>query len=453
MRIHLIAIGGSVMHNLAIALHKMGYNVTGSDDEIFEPAYSRLKKYNLLPSYAGWNDNIITPDIDVVIVGMHARDDNPELKKAKQLNISILSFPEFIYNHSKEKCRVVIGGSHGKTTVTSMIMHVLNKVNKFSFDYLVGAIIDEFETMVKLSNDAFSIIIEGDEYLASPTDRRPKFILYKAHIAAITGIAWDHINVFPTFDEYLNQFQLFIDSIQTNGILLYNYSDEKCRKIANNARSDIKLIPYEIHPYRIDNEKTFLITPYGEIPLLIFGEHNMQNISCAKETCSILGITDSEFYQHIQSFKGAAKRLEIIRKNDNAIIFRDFAHAPSKLKATIAAVKKQYPKRKLIACIELHTFSSLNTNFLPQYNGSMELADIGVVYYNINTIEHKKLSPLAKEHIIKYFGRNDIIVFNSSRELINYIYSINMQNTNLLIMSSGNFDGIDFNEIANNIIK
>ncbi len=256
MRIHLIAIGGSVMHNLAIALHKIGHNVTGSDDEIFEPAYSRLNKYNLLPKYTGWNPDIINPDIDIIIIGMHARENNPELQKAKQLNITILSFPEFIYNHSIEKCRVVIGGSHGKTTVTSMIMHILSKVNKFNFDYMVGALIDGFETMVKLSNDAFSIILEGDEYLASPTDKRPKFILYKAHIAAITGIAWDHINVFPTFNEYLNQFQLFINSIQTNGILIYNYSDEQCRKIANNARSDIKLIPYEIHPYRIDNENT-----------------------------------------------------------------------------------------------------------------------------------------------------------------------------------------------------
>ncbi|NUM50435.1 MAG: peptidoglycan synthetase [Flavobacteriales bacterium] len=452
MRIHFIAIGGSAMHNLAIALHKKGYEVTGSDDEIFEPSKTRLQQHGLLPSEYGWFPEKLNSSIEAVILGMHARSDNPELLKSQQLGLRIFSYPEYIFEQSKNKTRIVIGGSHGKTTITSMLIHVLKHCN-IPFDFMVGAQLQGFDTMVQLS-EAPLIVLEGDEYLSSPIDRRPKFHLYKPHIALLSGIAWDHINVFPTFEMYVEQFNLFIETIEKNGTLVYYKEDEVLQKLAHEkSHSDsLKLLPYSTPAYEINNGITYLLHENKRTALEIFGKHNLQNIEGTMQICLKLGISTLDFYSAISSFKGASKRLELINKNETTAVYKDFAHSPSKLKATVAAVKEQYPDRNVIACMELHTFSSLNPAFLNQYQHTMNDADIAFVYYNPHTIEHKKLPPISKEQVKQAFESNTLQVFTNSAELKNTLLTAPKNNTVFLLMTSGNFDGIDLDDLGNLLI-
>jgi UDP-N-acetylmuramate: L-alanyl-gamma-D-glutamyl-meso-diaminopimelate ligase len=444
MKVHFIAIGGSAMHNLAIALHQKGFEVTGSDDVIFEPSKSRLAKYGILPKQEGWDTDNIKADLDAVILGMHARVDNPELLKAQEMGLRIYSYPEYIYEQSKDKLRVVIGGSHGKTTITSMILHVLKFYQK-DFDYLVGAQLAGFETMVKVTESAPVIIIEGDEYLASPIDRRPKFHLYHANIAVISGIAWDHINVFPTFGDYISQFDKFIYTIFPNGKLIYCESDETLKKIVLNSKANIEKIPYVIPPHQVVDGITIL-SP--NTPLAVFGNHNLMNLNAARLVCLELGINEEEFRVAIASFTGAAKRLELLNSVNDTNIYKDFAHSPSKLKASVDAVKAQFRDRKLVACIELHTFSSLNANFLEQYKNTMDKADVRIVYIDEKTFQHKKMEPLTQADIELAFNDSDLLFFNDSEMLEAYLRSLNFKGVNLLLMSSGNFGGMDLIKLA-----
>lgn len=446
MRIHLIAIGGSAMHNVAIALHKKGFEVSGSDDEIFEPSKGRLEKYNLLPKQEGWQAERITENIDAVILGMHAKADNPELLKAKELGLKIYSYPEYVYEQSKDKKRVVIGGSHGKTSITSMILHVL-KFHDKDFDYLVGAQLEGFETMVSFS-DAPIMIIEGDEYLSSPIDRRPKFLWYKPDIAVLSGIAWDHINVFPTFENYVEQFGLFLETINKQGQLIYYENDEHLNKLVNATSKSFSVTPYSSHTHKIENGITYLKNNEDWIAVEVFGEHNLQNLNAALFVCQSLGISDGDFYRAIRTFSGAAKRLELIAKNEHSLVFKDFAHSPSKLKATTSAVKKQYPTKKLIACMELHTFSSLNKEFLSEYSGAMSSADEAIVYFNPKTIEHKRLASISKQEVEEAFLPSKVSVFDDSAEIQQFLNKTKLSNAVLLLMTSGNFDGVDLNELG-----
>jgi len=452
MRVHFIAIGGAAMHNLALALHKKGFQVSGSDDEIFDPSKSRLEQHGLLPENWGWFPDKITADIDAIILGMHARIDNPELIKAKELGLKMYSYPEYIYEQTKDKTRVVIGGSHGKTTTTSMIMHVL-KSNDIDFDYMVGAQIEGFDTMVKLSKDAKIAVFEGDEYLASPIDPRPKFHLYHPHIALLTGIAWDHINVFPTFDNYLSQFEKFIDLIKPQGSLIYFEEDEYIEKMIQSKRDDIRYLPYNSHPHTVKNGISSLITKEGEIELSIFGEHNLQNLRGAHFICKELGLSDEQFYSSIKNFGGAAKRLQTLAQNEQTIVYQDFAHSPSKLQATTKAVKNQFTDRKLVACMELHTFSSLKEEFLPEYRDSMALADVAMVYFNPKTVEHKKLKAITVQQVEEAFGGTNLKVYTDSQMLLNDLMHLNFDKTNLLLMSSGNFSGLNLKELADKVIE
>jgi len=452
MRVHFIAIGGSAMHNLAIALHKKGFEVTGSDDVLFEPSVSRLAKYDILPKENGWYPEKLNKNIDAVILGMHARVDNPELLKAQELGLKIYSYPEYIYEQSKDKLRVVIGGSHGKTTITSMILHVLQLAGK-KFDYLVGAQLEGFETMVGLTHDAPIMVIEGDEYLASPIDRRPKFHLYKANIGVISGIAWDHINVFPTFESYVEQFKIFVETIQPNGKLIYSQTDGVLNNMVAGDNSPVEKLPYALPQFIIENGVTNVISNGKRYPLQVFGEHNLLNMEAARLVCESLDITTDEFYTHITSFKGAARRLELLGKNDNSTIFKDFAHSPSKLKATVHAVKSQFPDRELIACIELHTFSSLNKDFLAEYAGAMDEADTAIVFIDFKTFEQKKMDPYPAEVVKNAFARKDLMVFNDPLLLINYLENLKITKKNLLMMSSGNFGGINLVNIANKLLE
>lgn len=448
MKVHFIAIGGSAMHNLAIALHKKGFKVTGSDDVLFEPSASRLGKYGILPAQTGWDAARITPDLDAVILGMHARIDNPELLKAQELGIKIYSYPDYIYEQSKNKQRVVIGGSHGKTTITSMILHVLQQAGQ-DFDYLVGAQLEGFETMVKLTHDAPVIIIEGDEYLASPIDRRPKFHIYKADIGVISGIAWDHINVFPTFDNYIDQFRIFAETIQPGGRLIYSQTDEVLNTMVAGLNVTIDKLPYALPGFTIDNGITTVQADGQSYPLEVFGQHNLLNMEAARLVCEGLGISKADFYSHITTFKGAARRLELVGKNDNATIFKDFAHSPSKLTATIQAVKAQFPQRQLIACIELHTFSSLNKDFLNEYAGTMDGADEAIVFIDRKTFEQKKITPYPAEAVKSAFNNDKLTFFDNPAQLLTYLEGLNISNSNLLMMSSGNFGGINLIDLKN----
>ncbi|MES2267097.1 MAG: Mur ligase family protein [Bacteroidota bacterium] len=451
MTVHFIAIGGSAMHNLAIALHKKGFNVTGSDDVLFEPSASRLGKYGILPAQEGWYPEKITKDVDAVILGMHARIDNPELLKAQELGIKIYSYPDYIYEQSKDKIRVVIGGSHGKTTITSMILHVLQQAGK-KFDYLVGAQLEGFETMVGLTHDAPVMIIEGDEYLASPIDRRPKFHIYKADIGVISGIAWDHINVFPTFENYIDQFKIFAETIQPNGKLIYSETDEVLNTMVSKLDVAVEKLPYNLPQYTIDNGITSIVANGKNYPLEVFGQHNLLNMQAARLVCEALGVNKDDFYQYITTFKGAARRLEVVGKNDNATIFKDFAHSPSKLTATIDAVKAQFPDRQLIACIELHTFSSLNKDFLNEYAGTMDKADKAIVFIDRKTFEQKKVEPYPAESVKQAFDNNNLLFFNEPATLLTYLEGLNVSNSNLLMMSSGNFGGINLIELKNKLL-
>lgn len=452
MKVHFTAIGGSAMHNLAIALHKKGFKVTGSDDVLFEPSASRLAGYGLLPDKTGWHSEKITPGVDAVILGMHARADNPELLKAKQLGLKIYSYPDYIYEQAKNKQRVVIGGSHGKTTITSMILHVLRHAGK-KFDYLVGAQLEGFETMVGLTEEAPVIIIEGDEYLASPIDRRPKFHIYKPDIAVISGIAWDHINVFPTFDNYIDQFKIFAETIQPGGSLIYSQTDLVLKNMVSQLHIAAEIIPYELPQYQVNNGLTNIIAGEKHYPLQVFGEHNLLNIEAAKLVCEKLGVSNADFYSYITTFKGAAKRLEVVGENDNSTVFKDFAHSPSKLTATINAVKMQFPKRRLIACIELHTFSSLNKYFLNEYAGTMNNADEAIVFIDNKTFVQKKIVPYPAEAVKKSFANDKLRFFNEPGDLLSYLETLNINNSNLLMMSSGNFGGINLNDLKNNYYK
>lgn len=452
MNVHFIAIGGSAMHNMAIAMHKKGFHVTGSDDEIFEPSKSRLANYNLLPAKMGWDSANIHEKIDAVILGMHARADNPELIKAQELGLKIYSYPEYIYEQTKDKIRVVVGGSHGKTTITAMILHVLN-FNKIDCDYMVGAQLAGFQTMVKFTKEAKIAVIEGDEYLSSPIDRRPKFHLYKPNIAILSGIAWDHINVFPTFENYVEQFKIFVNLIEPEGSIVYCEMDKEVKKVCEESANNINKIPYGVLQHKIVNGETILTTDEGDVTLQIFGDHNLMNLNGARLVCKQLGLSDKQFYDAIKSFKGASKRLELVNKNQVTAVYKDFAHSPSKLKATTQAVKKQFPDRKLIACMELHTFSSLNQKFLNEYKGSMELADEAIVYFNPHTIAHKKLEPISEEQVKKAFGGNNLNVYTASDVLLADLLKMDFKNKNLLLMSSGNFDGIDFNDLASKLLQ
>ena len=446
MRVHFIAIGGSAMHNLALALHDKGEHITGSDDAIFEPSKSRLQAKGLLPEQQGWFPEKITIDLDAVILGMHAKSDNPELLKAQELGLKIYSYPEFIYEHSKNKTRVVIGGSHGKTTITSMILHVMNYHN-VAVDFLVGAQLEGFTNMVHLTKENDFMVIEGDEYLSSPTDLRPKFHLYKPNIALISGIAWDHINVFPTFENYVDQFKIFIDKITNGGILIYNEDDETVKQIVEEAEKPIRKLPYSLPEYTIDNGVTYLETLDGSMPIEVFGAHNLSNLAGAKWICQNMGIDEAEFYEAIASFKGASKRLEKIAQTPTAVAYKDFAHSPSKVKATTQAVKKQYPDKKLVACLELHTYSSLNTEFLTEYQGALDAADVAVVFYSPDAVAIKKLEEISKEQIEKAFNREDLIVYTNPDEFKSFLLVQEFTDSVLLLMSSGNYGGLNFDEV------
>ena len=452
MRIHFIAIGGAVMHNLAIALHKKGYEITGSDDEIFEPSRSRLEGYGLLPENTGWDAARISTELDAIILGMHAKSDNPELVRARELGIKIWSFPEYLYEQTKTKKRIVIAGSHGKTTTTAMIMHAL-KYNNVDFDYMVGSLIEGYETMVGLSDKTGVAVFEGDEYLTSPLDRRPKFHLYRPDIAIITGIAWDHMNVFPTFSNYIEQFSIFIDTIMPGGTLIYNKDDNEAEKLAGGARADIIKVPYRTHGYFQNKTGFYAATLDRTIPLKIFGEHNMQNLSAAREASLSAGITRDQFYQAIASFEGTSKRLQKLGETDNSVVFLDFAHAPSKVKATLDAVAERYPGKRIIACLELHTYSSLNTAFLPNYSGTLGSASAAYVYFNPHAFEIKKLEPLSGEDVKKHFGGDNLRVFNSSEELIHELKKERSSNMVFLLMSSGDFDGTDMQKLARELLE
>jgi UDP-N-acetylmuramate: L-alanyl-gamma-D-glutamyl-meso-diaminopimelate ligase len=452
MNVHFIAIGGSAMHNLAIALHKKGFQVTGSDDEVFEPSKSRLKSYGLLPEKEGWFPDNITPDLDAVILGMHARQDNPELLRAQELGLKIFSYPEYLYEQTKDKIRVVIGGSHGKTTITSMIMHVL-RYNQIAFDYMVGAQLEGFDTMVSLTEGAKIAIFEGDEYLSSPIDRRPKFHLYFPNIALLSGISWDHINVFPTFPFYVEQFQIFVDLIKPNGSLIYFENDENLKQIAAKSRADIHKLPYQSHESVIEDGITSLKVGDQKVKLQIFGDHNLQNISGAQLVCRQLGLSDEKFYLAISEFKGASRRLEVLAETDGCLVFNDFAHSPSKLKATTEAVKKQFPDRKLVAVLELHTFSSLKKEFLPQYKNSMDVADQAIVYFNPHTIEHKKLEPITGQQVSEAFDSPGLMVSTDSDQLFTFLKSQSWENANLLLMTSGNFSGKNLKDLALDLLS
>ena len=446
MNIHFIAIGGSAMHNLAIALHNKGYHVTGSDDTIHDPSKSRLEKRGLLPKEFGWFPEKITSDIEVIILGMHAKKDNPELLKAQAMGLKIYSYPEFLYEQSKEKTRVVIGGSHGKTTITSMILHVLNYHDR-EVDYMVGAQLEGFETMVHLTQENEFIVLEGDEYLSSPIDMRPKFHLYKPNIALISGIAWDHINVFPTFDNYVEQFRIFTNSLTNGGIMVYNEQDPTVKEVIENSEHPIKKYPYSTPEHFIDDGITYIDTPDGQMPLEIFGDHNLQNLAGAQWICQHMGVDEDDFFEAISSFKGASKRLEKIAEHQQTVIFKDFAHSPSKVKATTEAVKKQYEQRKVIACLELHTYSSLNAEFLQQYKGALSEADTAVVFYSPHAVKIKQLEEVSKAQIANAFERDDLIIYTNPQDFKSFLFSQNLDNKALLLMSSGNYGGLDFEEL------
>lgn len=452
MKVHFVSIGGSVMHQLAIALKKKGYDVDGSDDEIYEPAYSNLKRNGLLPESTGWHSERIVPDLDAVILGMHARNDNPELLKAQALGLKIYSFPEYIYAESREKTRIVVGGSHGKTTTTSMIMHVLQHVNR-NFDYLVGAKLDGFDQSVSIT-DAPLIVCEGDEYPASVLEKRPKFHFLYPNIAVITGIAWDHINVFPTFEIYKQQFSLFIDKIEKGGILIYNEQDPILKKMVDTStRNDISFQPYGIANHVIRDGQTFVNINGSEAPLKIFGNHNLMNLQAAYYVCRRLGISDADFLAAIADFRGASRRLEQIGLGNCSRVFRDFAHAPSKVKASIEAVKQQYPNMHLVAVLELHTYSSLNAAFMQQYHGAMALADTAVVYYSEHALQIKRMPPLPIESVNQGFAKPGLIIFNKKEALHQWLEEQDYSGKNLLLMSSGDYDGLDLIKFAEKITQ
>ena len=448
MKIHFIAIGGAAMHNLALALHLKGDTITGSDDEIFDPSKSRLSAHGILPKAFGWFPEKITTQLDAIVLGMHAKADNPELLKAQELGLKIFSYPEFLYEQSKFKTRVVIGGSHGKTTITSMILHVMHYFNR-DLDYMVGAQLEGFDVMVKLTDDNDFIILEGDEYLSSPIDRRPKFHLYKPNIALLSGIAWDHINVFPTWKNYVEQFSVFVDSIVEGGSITYNIEDVEVKKVVEGSENTIRKFPYQTPEYKVENGITILETEEGSMPIEIFGKHNLNNLAGAKWICQQMGIDENDFYEAISSFQGASKRLEKITETENCVAYKDFAHSPSKVLATTNALKNQFPNRKLIACLELHTYSSLNPEFLNEYKGTLDAADVAVVFYSPHALEIKKLKVISQQQIADAFQRDDLIIYTNPIAFKDFLFSQQFNDISLLLMSSGNYGGLDFDELKN----
>ena len=449
MKVHFIAIGGSAMHNLAIALHKQGAVVSGSDDEIFEPSRSRLQHYGLLPDTTGWEPDRIHPGLDAVIVGMHAKGDNPELAEARKLGLTVYSYPEFLYRQSADKTRVVIGGSHGKTTITAMILHVLTH-HGIDTDYMVGAQLEGFEVMVRLSGDAPFMILEGDEYPSSPNDPRPKFHLYKPSVGLISGIAWDHINVFKTFEQYLDQFQKFISCIEDNGVLIYNAEDPEVKKLCErNAGKNLQLLPYHTPRYEIRDGISHVMYPASEpLPVRIFGKHNMLNLEAARIVCRQLGVSDEMFSDAISHFRGASRRLEILYEDNGYKVIRDFAHAPSKVSATVRAVKDQFPEKKLVACLELHTYSSLSRDYLPHYRHSLDAADRAIVFYSPHALALKRLPSLSPELVAEAFSKEELQVITDPALLASAISEVVHENSCLLMMSSGHFGGLDLDQLT-----
>jgi UDP-N-acetylmuramate-alanine ligase len=446
MNFHFIAIGGSAMHSLAIALQNQGHQVSGSDDVIYEPAKSALESAGILPDADGWYPEKINDQLDAVILGMHAKADNPELLKAQAEGLKIYSYPEFLFEQSQDKTRVVIAGSHGKTTITAMILHVMNYHEK-DIDYMLGAKIDGISQSVQLNPGNDFILIEGDEYPSSAIDHRPKFLHYQPNIALISGIAWDHINIFKSKEEYAEQFRLFVNSLVNGGILVYNEEDEQLKEIVETSENPVRKHPYFTPNYHIENGECILDTPEGELPLEIFGKHNMSNLAGAKWICQHMGIDEDDFYEAIASFKGASKRLQKIIENDSAVIFRDFAHSPSKVNASVAAVKELHPNKKLIACLELHTYSSLNSDFLSEYQNSLNPADEAIVFYSEEALLQKGRPAIPAEPIIDAFGKNDLKVFTEATDLEDFLKNLNLTNTALLMMSSGEFGGLPLEKI------
>ena len=450
MKVHFISIGGSVMHQLAIALHRKGYQITGTDDEIFEPSRTNLLQEGILPTSIGWQPDLITQDLDAVILGMHARNDNPELQKAVELGLKIFSFPEYIYHESRQKKRIVVGGSHGKTTTTSMIMHVLSKMH-FDFDYLVGAKLNGFDQSVNIT-DAPIIVCEGDEYPASAIEKKPKFHFLFPHIAILTGIAWDHINVFPTFDYYLEQFRIFIAKIKVDGLLIYNNADKVLKQLVEEShRSDIRYQPYEVPVHEILDGKTSVTIDGSSSNLKVFGNHNLMNLYAAYYACKEIGVKANDFVTAIADFTGASKRLELLASNSNVNVYRDFAHAPSKVKATIEAVKQQYPNRKLIGILELHTFSSLNEKFMLEYDGALSKADVAIVFYSKHALELKRLPDLPIDKILQGFNQPNLLIMTDKNQLEEWLHKNDFTNSNIVLMSSGNYDGIDMLTFAKRV--
>lgn len=451
MNVHFIAIGGSAMHNLAIALSRKGYQVTGSDDELFEPSRSRLENQGILPDQIGWNAANIHQNLDSVILGMHARADNPELLKAKELGIPVYSYPEYLYEQSKNKKRIVIGGSHGKTTITSMLLHVVQELG-LNVDYMVGAQLEGYDCMVKITDDAEIMILEGDEYLSSPIDRRPKFHLYRPNVALISGIAWDHINVFPTFENYVDQFRKFCEVIEPKGILVFNNEDEEVRKLGIEFGNELTTVAYQTPDYKVDESGTTLQWLGRDYQLQVFGQHNMQNLIGAMRLAEQMGIENHNFLTAISSFTGAGKRLQLVAETDSFVMYKDFAHSPSKLKATTKAVKEKYAGQKLVACMELHTFSSLKKDFLPHYKDAMRSADAALVYFSPEVVAHKKLDPISIQDVMEGFG-GGVTVKNNTNEVLQFIHDQLEKNCVLLMMSSGNFDGINYDELAAELLE
>ena len=434
------------MHNLAIALHLKGDEVSGSDDAIFDPSLSRLKKYGLLPETMGWFPEKLDQQLDAIILGMHAKPNNPELMYAQELGLKIYSYPEYIFEQSKNKTRVVIGGSHGKTTITAMILHVLHYHNK-AVDFMVGAQLEGFEVMVQLTNHNDFILLEGDEYLSSPIDRRPKFHWYRPNVALISGIAWDHINVFPTFDSYVEQFRLFIDTMVPGGSLIYNAEDEVLTQLVEQSEQPIRKLPYVTSDYSIENGQTLLQTSEGLMPIELFGAHNLSNLSGAKWICQQMGIDEDDFFEAVASFKGASKRLERLAISSNGVIFKDFAHAPSKVAATTQAVRDQFSSHHFVACLELHTFSSLNPNFIDEYAGALDPADLAIVYYTTQAVALKGLEVLSEAQIAAAFKRDDLVIFTDPIALSDFLLGLNQKPLALLMMSSGNYGGLDLSAL------
>lgn len=438
MKFHFIAIGGAVMHNLALELHHHGHQISGSDDEIFDPAKTRLSNAGLLPEKFGWFPDKISSELDAVVLGMHARADNPELIRAKELNLPVYSFPGFIYEQSKDKKRVVIAGSHGKTTCTAMLIHVLTNAG-MDIDYLVGSQLPGFERMVRLS-DAPVIIIEGDEYLTSALDPVPKFHIYKPHLAMITGIAWDHVNVFPTFDIYKQQFSLFERSMMPDAGLFWFGEDADLSEMSKTF--SVQHESYGTPDYISTDNGTTVRYDGKEYELSLFGRHNLQNAEGVRKLAEQLGISGHDFWFHMQSFQGTAKRLEKVYDAGNMVIFRDFAHAPSKVKASVSAVREQFPGHRFIAVFELHTYSSLQADFLPGYKDTLNPADAAFVLYDPHVFKLKKMPLPPAGNIEKTIGH--CIEFSNPADLLEAVKEeISTEApTVLLLMSSGNLGGL-----------